>query len=806
MLPYSRVLVLMLGYCLLPFGLRGEYTGGATAVVVGISDFEDPAIADLRFADRDAEAFSAYLSDDRGGGLSADHIRLLTNGAATLAAIESALSWQLSASEPGGVAYLYLATHGDIEAADLTASGYLLAHDTPFNNYNLLALGVDYLNEHLTALAEKDVQAILITDACHAGSLAGNAVAGRRLTAAQLMAPLGSEVRLLSCQPYEFSYESERWGGGRGVFSYHLVRALGGAADEDLNRRIDLYELEQFVQHHVSEATDREQHPEVVGGRKDESPFPPVAEDQQNLLAKKSQDLEASFEETQLALAPRDAQQDYVRFRRALDAGAYLLPEADCALAYYRKLRANRTLLPLRGLLDDRLTVALLDSVQQAIQDYLDADTKELLERERLDEKYLVFPRYLAEAADILGEEDPRYRGIEAKQRYFEGLNLRLRTHFTAQKDSLLTAAEAHLREAVRLAPEAAYMHNELGIVYEYGGQDSLARLAYERAQQLAPTWALPYNNLSNLLWQVDQEENFARIVDGYERAIELRPDLGAAYMNLGILYRSVDSLALARDFLRRAVEVTPGLVEARYNLASMLVYDTASLPEAIDLYRSVVADRPKMGLAVYGMGYGYEQLGQLDSAIHYYLHALTLPDSRLESYLYPGLARIYARHRVPEGRAYFSRLMRDQPRLPYGYAYSAMLDTTSAEWSKTLAKIEMPEEEHFNLIITVAGEMFHLNALPLAVEAAQLGAKLYPRLTVAHRYLADILLVTERWDEAEDAARRALSIARKNGDLEEQCRYVLEVDLYDPLLERGVLQSLYGKHCPEWKYPPNEE
>ena len=203
--------------CNLPLGplLAGGATGPGTAVVVGIYYFEDSKISNLRFADRDALAFSAFLEE----ALPQERIRTLTNDAATLAAIQSALSWQLASSSPGSTAYLYLATHGDIEATNLDAPGYLLAFDTPYNNYNLLALGLDYLNAHLLALAEKEVQAILITDACHAGSLSGNSVAGRELTAVRLKDPQATEIRLLSCQPYELSYESERWGEGRGVFS-----------------------------------------------------------------------------------------------------------------------------------------------------------------------------------------------------------------------------------------------------------------------------------------------------------------------------------------------------------------------------------------------------------------------------------------------------------------------------------------------------------------------------------------------------------------------------------------------------------
>ena len=39
-----------------PLEIKNTY-----AVVVGISDYQDPGIPDLRFADKDAEAFANYL-------------------------------------------------------------------------------------------------------------------------------------------------------------------------------------------------------------------------------------------------------------------------------------------------------------------------------------------------------------------------------------------------------------------------------------------------------------------------------------------------------------------------------------------------------------------------------------------------------------------------------------------------------------------------------------------------------------------------------------------------------------------------
>ena len=42
--------------------VQSQPTNVTYAVVVGISDYQDPGIPDLRFADKDAEAFAAFLS------------------------------------------------------------------------------------------------------------------------------------------------------------------------------------------------------------------------------------------------------------------------------------------------------------------------------------------------------------------------------------------------------------------------------------------------------------------------------------------------------------------------------------------------------------------------------------------------------------------------------------------------------------------------------------------------------------------------------------------------------------------------
>ena len=77
-------------------GGQGVFAGGDLfpvphAVVVGISDYQDPGIPDLRFADKDAEAFANFLRSKAGGSVHSDNLQLLTNAHATAGRIAEAL-------------------------------------------------------------------------------------------------------------------------------------------------------------------------------------------------------------------------------------------------------------------------------------------------------------------------------------------------------------------------------------------------------------------------------------------------------------------------------------------------------------------------------------------------------------------------------------------------------------------------------------------------------------------------------------------------------------------------------------------
>ncbi|WP_457270509.1 hypothetical protein [Pedobacter sp. UYEF25] len=201
------------------------------AIVVGISGYQDAAIPQLNFADKDAALFAEWLQTKSGGSVAQSHIKLLTNEKATLSAFYQALDWAKHIAKENDRVYIYFSGHGDVETTKNDSQGYLLAWNSPPNNYLNNAISVSDLNNTANELTTKNkAKIVLITDACHSGKMAGDFYKGKQLTAANLMLVLNNQVRMASCREDEEAAEGKEWGGGRGVFSYYLIKGLQGAA------------------------------------------------------------------------------------------------------------------------------------------------------------------------------------------------------------------------------------------------------------------------------------------------------------------------------------------------------------------------------------------------------------------------------------------------------------------------------------------------------------------------------------------------------------------------------------------------
>ncbi|MFG1691198.1 caspase domain-containing protein [Gemmatimonadota bacterium] len=248
---------------------EGGFRGRRWAVVVGISEFQDPQIPDLRYADADARAFHAFLLSERAGlgGFRSENTLLLLNEEATYRAMRTAILTFLSRATEDDIVVIYVSGHGapDRERVD---DHYLLPYDAEVDDLRATAFN---MQEFAEAVGEVDARhIILFADACHSAQVGGQ-LAARELSVNRinqnflegLENTLGGVVAFTASQVNQVSREDIRWGGGHGVFTHYLLNGLAGSADRDSDKVVTLGELTEFVRDQVRRDTGNSQIPSV---------------------------------------------------------------------------------------------------------------------------------------------------------------------------------------------------------------------------------------------------------------------------------------------------------------------------------------------------------------------------------------------------------------------------------------------------------------------------------------------------------------------------------------------------------------
>jgi len=259
----SRVLVATVLGALL---LGSAAAAAPYALVVGVSEYVDPTIADLEYAATDARDVALTLETQC--GLERADILLLIDGEATRAGIASGFAWLEERSGPGDLIFIYLAGHGmgvvDLDGDEADGDGVdecVLPSDAVLLDPASYLLDDD-LGKMIAGLRAGAVS--LFLDSCYsggqgrvAGGPGGVAASGDSIARDVMTAGLGGPVRavLAACSPHELAYEDPTLESG--VFTHFL---LAGLQDDSLaggDGMLTLSELSQYVGAGVGEWSEQ---------------------------------------------------------------------------------------------------------------------------------------------------------------------------------------------------------------------------------------------------------------------------------------------------------------------------------------------------------------------------------------------------------------------------------------------------------------------------------------------------------------------------------------------------------------------
>ena len=592
------------------------------AVIAGISNYQDPKIPDLKFAHKDAEAFATFLKTEAGGKLTNDDIRLLTEKDATRGNFVMALYWLIENVKEGEQAIIYFSGHGDVELKDEDQPGYLLCWDSPAKLYMTGgALDLRDLQSKIKTLTNKNkAKVIVITDACHSGALAGSTVAGSQATTAALATQFSNEIKILSCQPDEYSIEGEQWGGGRGAFSYNLVNALYGLADKDKNLLVTLKEVEGYLQDHVTaEVAPVSQNPKVVGNIKttialvDTFLLDSLKSGKTSQMAILSPAQPKGFEDDLLATLELSERDEYILYKNALREHAFFEPENACVEYYFNKLISNQKFKALHNTMRRNYAAALIDDSQQVLNKWLKASPDQTtgtspkakkLPKKVFTQKLMAFPKYIEKAIELLGDENYMYSELMSRKYFFEAY---LMANSNQNPDKQLGEKALNLlKECLHYLPKQPHVYWQMSRVYGWNlnNADSMEIMA-QKAIQLYPAWVVPYTDVAFMYsYKFNNPEKAKKYI---EKAVEMDSSSIAVWNNWGLYsYKKRDFAEAERKF-RKATQLDPNNANAWNNLGNALLASGRFLEAELPLLNSITLDSTNFG-AISNLGSVYLQ------------------------------------------------------------------------------------------------------------------------------------------------------------------------------------------------------
>ena len=240
-----------------PVYLTLRYTGeqlkpALHLLAVGVGQYDDPNIADLAHAAKDAKDIArAVAGANPEGYRKIEEPILLTDAHATAVSLKTALMQLARSVRQDDVAILYFSGHGAQENDET----YFLTSDAVEGNLYATAVNFNDIRTAMRILVDKHCRVVVFMDACHAGALYNTKSISRTLQFAQ-----PGVIGFYSSTDSQQSNEAEKW--QNGVFTRALLDGLAGEA-RDGQGNITTLELERYIKTTVANETDGIQTPIV---------------------------------------------------------------------------------------------------------------------------------------------------------------------------------------------------------------------------------------------------------------------------------------------------------------------------------------------------------------------------------------------------------------------------------------------------------------------------------------------------------------------------------------------------------------
>jgi tetratricopeptide (TPR) repeat protein len=159
--------------------------------------------------------------------------------------------------------------------------------------------------------------------------------------------------------------------------------------------------------------------------------------------------------------------------------------------------------------------------------------------------------------------------------------------------------AVAEWRNALRVDPENAKAHTNLGIALWHKGEAEPALAEFRKAVVLNARSTEAHNNLGVALVQLGR---FADAIPHFRIVLEANPASGETRQNLGVALLESGQLEAAGQELRRVLEANPNSAEA-HDAYGRLLARQGKIPEAVQHWRKALEVKPDLADARFNLG-----------------------------------------------------------------------------------------------------------------------------------------------------------------------------------------------------------
>ena len=251
-----------------------EPNKNGVAVIVGVKDYKNDGVAEVKYAMNDAAAVRQFVQ--KAMGFPEDNIIFVENPTkgdmdevfGNASSYEGKLyDYVKSLKKPENAeVFVYYAGHGAPDQK--SRSAYFVPSDANPDRITLGGYAMETLYNNLAKLPAKKIT--VVTDACFSGQSGDGKMLIKSASPLAISAKITANSKL---NIFNASRDSEMasWydDNGHGMFTYYFLMGLSGEADADKNGAITAGEMDEYISDHVVRMArrkfSREQHPTFSG-------------------------------------------------------------------------------------------------------------------------------------------------------------------------------------------------------------------------------------------------------------------------------------------------------------------------------------------------------------------------------------------------------------------------------------------------------------------------------------------------------------------------------------------------------------